>query len=186
MKIGVVLGSIREGRFGEKVATWVMENLPETDGVEVELLDLQSFDVPLLTSATVPGAAKRQYDSAEVTAWSKAIDACDGFIFVTAEYNHSVPGAFKNALDSIGPEWWGKAVAFLSYGADGGIRVVEHWRTIVANMGMTDVRGQVPFYMFNEKAADGFFTPNERRASELAGVWEQLVDATRRNLGNRR
>ena len=163
-----------------------MENLPATEGVEVELLDLKSFDVPLLTSATVPGAAQRQYDSEAVTAWSQAVDACDGFVFLTAEYNHSVPGAFKNALDSLGPEWWGKAVAFLSYGADGGVRAVEHWRTIVANMGMVDVRGQVPFSTFTERGEDGGFAPNERRAGELEGVWEQLVDATRRNLGNRR
>ena len=186
MKIGVVLGSIRQGRFGAQVAEWTMENLPAVDGVEVELLDLKSFNVPLLTVPTVPGAAQRKYSSDEVRAWSAAIDSCDGFLFVTAEYNHSIPGAFKNALDSLGPEWWGKAVGFISYGADGGIRAVEHWRTVVANMGMTDVRAQLPIYMFNEKAEDGTFTPNSRRAAELSGLYEQVLDATRRNLGNRR
>lgn len=186
MKIGVVLGSIREGRFGSQVAQWVMENLPETDGVEVELLDLKDFDVPLLTSPNVPGAAGRTYESEAVTAWSQAVDGFDGFLFVTPEYNHSVPGAFKNAVDSLGPEWWGKAVGFISYGADGGIRAVEHWRTVAANLGMQDVRAQVPFYIFTERAEDGSFAPNERRADELAGVWEQLTDCASRNLGNRR
>ena len=59
-----------------------------------------------------------------------------GFVSDTPEYNHGVPGAFKNAVDSLGPEWVGKAVGFVSYGADGGVRCVEHWRAIVASFQM--------------------------------------------------
>lgn len=130
MKIGIIIGSIREGRKGGSVGRWVLEQAQarQDEGVELEVLDLRSFDVPLLTSATVPGAAKKQYDSEQVTRWSRAVDACDAFIFVTPEYNHGVPGGFKNAYDSLGSEWDGKPVAFVSYGAEGGVRAVEHWR----------------------------------------------------------
>lgn len=177
MKIGIIIGSIRDGRTGESVAAWVEEQVAGNTAAEFAVLDLRSFNVPLLTSATVPGAANKKYDSAEVTAWSQAIDACDGFIFVTPEYNHSVPGAFKNAFDSLGTEWAGKAVAFVSYGAESGVRAVEHWRQIVSNFSMGDVRQQVSVNLFAEFGLDGF-APNERRANEFATLLDQLLTLT--------
>jgi len=177
MKIGIIIGSIRDGRTGESVAAWVEEQVAGNTAAGFEVLDLRSFNVPLLTSATVPGAANKKYDSAEVTAWSQAIDACDGFIFVTPEYNHSVPGAFKNAFDSLGTEWAGKAVAFVSYGAESGVRAVEHWRQIVSNFSMGDVRQQVSVNLFAEFGPDGF-APNERRADEFATLLDQLLTLT--------
>lgn len=180
MKIGIVLGSIREGRRGEQVANWVHSVASQRTEAEFDVIDLKSFDLPLLTSATVPGAAKRQYDDPRVTAWGQAIDSYDGFIFVTPEYNHSVPGAFKNAVDSIGPEWTGKAVAFVSYGADGGVRATEHWRQIIANFQMVGVRGTVALYVFMD--FDGVeFTPAERREAEANVMLDQLLAAVKRN-----
>lgn len=174
MKIGIIVGSIREGRKGPVVAEWARDNITGHEDVEFEIIDLKSFDLPLLTSATIPMAANKEYASAEVTRWSQAIDACDGFIFVTPEYNHSVPGAFKNAVDSLGQEWVGKSAAVVSYGADGGVRAVEHWRQILANFYMVVVRGQVPFSTFNE--FDGAeFRPAERREAELHSMVDQLV-----------
>lgn len=181
MKIGIIIGSIRDGRKGESVGRWVLEQAQgrQDEGVDYELLDLRSFDVPLLTSATVPGAAKKQYDSEQVTAWSTAVDACDAFIFVTPEYNHGVPGAFKNAVDSLGGEWMGKPVGFVSYGAESGVRAVEAWRPVVANFQMLDVRQQVSMSTFTE-FDDEQVTPNDRRADELGTLLEQLLGLTRK------
>lgn len=177
MKIGIIIGSIREGRCGASVGEWVLEQAQGREGFDYEIVDLKSFDVPLLTSATVPGAARKKYDSPQVTAWSQAIDACDAFIFVTPEYNHSVPGAFKNAFDSLGPEWTGKAVGFVSYGAASGVRAVEAWRPIVANFQMVDVRQQVSLSTFGE--FDGTqVTPNDRRPGEAKTLFGQLEKMT--------
>ena len=175
MKIGIIIGSIREGRAGQSVAEWVKSVADQRPEASFELVDLASFDVPLLTSATVPGMANKQ-DDERVARWSQAID---GFIFVTPEYNHSIPGGFKNAVDSLGPEWQGKTVAFVSYGADNGVRAVEHWRTVVANFSMHDVRQQVSLSLFTELGQDGL-TLEDRRAGELETLLDQLVDATRR------
>lgn len=88
--VGIILGSVREGRFGEQVAHWVLDAAAAREAdVTYQLLDLGTFNVPALTAAAVPGAGNKQYDVEEVTRWSQAIDACDGFIFVTPEYNHS-------------------------------------------------------------------------------------------------
>ena len=177
MKIGIIVGSIRAGRAGAGVGAWVAEQAAQRSDAQFELVDLKTFDVPLLTSATVPAAAEKQYESENVQRWSAAIDACDGFIFVTPEYNHGVPGAFKNAVDSLGSEWFGKTVGFVSYGADGGVRAVEQWRQIVANFQMLDVRAQVSLSLFTEFGADGL-TPLERRTGELTTLFDQLITLT--------
>lgn len=174
MKIGIVIGSIREGRFGESVGAWVKSVADKRSDAEYEIIDLKSFDVPLLTSNTMPGMANKKYDSPQVTAWSQAIDACDAYVFVTPEYNHGVPGAFKNAVDSLGSEWMGKAVGFVGYGAEGGVRSVEQWRPIVANFSMVDVRQQLAISIFTE-AGEGGFQPSGRREKELKTLLDQLV-----------
>ncbi|AGF71943.1 NADPH-dependent FMN reductase [Corynebacterium halotolerans] len=179
MKIGIIVGSIRDGRFGEAVGTWVKEaaETRATEGISYELLDLRSFNIPLATSATIPGMADKRYDDENVTAWSRAVDSCDGFVFVTPEYNRGVPGPFKNAYDSIASEWAGKPVAFVGYGATGGIRAVEQWRLVVTNFQMPAVRNQVELSIFADAGENGF-APNERRAEEIdrvLGDLEQLV-----------
>lgn len=181
MKIGVILGSIRNGRFGQGVADWVMGQIATADisEAEFELIDLKAFNVPLLESATVPGAANKNYDDPNVTAWSKAIDACDAFIFITPEYNHGVPGGLKNAFDVLGNEWRDKSVAFVSYGAAEGVRAVEQWRQIVGNFNMHDIRTQVTFSTFTEANENGF-APHERKVGELAQLLQDLLKSANR------
>ena len=72
MKVGIIIGSIRKGRFGQGVGEWVMDQVRARtdDGVQYELLDLREFNVPLLEAETVPGAANKQYEDANVTRWS--------------------------------------------------------------------------------------------------------------------
>src|SRR5699024_6102651 len=157
MKLGIIIGSVREGRFGGGVAQWFTPIAQErnSDEVTYEVIDLKDFDLPVLTSATVPGAARKQYDDERVQRWSATIDDCDGFVFITPEYNHGVPGGFKNAFDSLGAEWAEKPVAFVSYGAEKGIRSVEQWRTIVSNFHMVDVRAQLAVSVFEDVDGDG-------------------------------
>ncbi|WP_257158842.1 NADPH-dependent FMN reductase [Corynebacterium cystitidis] len=168
--IGIIIGSIREGRLGESVGKWVADAAAKRAGADYKVLDLKEFNVPLLDAAQVPGAANKQYDNENVTRWSQAIDECDGYIFVTPEYNHSVPGAMKNAFDALGPEWAGKVVAFVGYGSVGAVRAVEHWRTIVSNFQMVDVRNQIDLSMFTEFDDQGNVTPDERRGEELENI----------------
>ncbi len=118
-------------------------------------------------TAGVGGRARRR--------WGDDINACDAFVFVTAEYNHGVPGAFKNAFDSIGPEWQGKPVGFVSCGSVGGVRAVEQWRQIVATFGMHDVSSQVSMSTFEEFDEQGGFAPSPRREKELRRMLDELL-----------
>lgn len=187
MRIGIIIGSVREGRFGEGVARWFVPVAQEraTDEVGLEVIDLKDFDLPVLSSATVPGAAKKQYDDERVRRWSAAIDRCDAFVFITPEYNHGVPGGFKNAFDSIGTEWSQKPVAFVSYGAEKGIRSVEQWRTIVSNFHMVDVRTQLAFSIFEDVDDEGLFAPTDSHAKRARALVRDLIAITSRLLATR-
>ena len=175
LQIGIIVGSIREGRKGSKVGRWVADIAAGRSDAQYVLLELADYELPLLTDATVPGGANRQYDSEARTRWGRDIDLCDAFVFVTAEYNHGVPGAFKNAYDSIGPEWANKVVGFVSYGSVSGARAVEQWRQIVATFGMVDVAPQVAMSTFSEFDREGGFAPNERHVAELEALLDAVV-----------
>lgn len=114
--------------------------------------------------------------------WSEKIDELDGFIFVSPEYNHSVPAAMKNAFDSIFPEWGNKALGLVGYGPDGGVRAVEHWRTIAANANLFAVRSQVSLGLFTDFAESGF-APLERRQGELKGMLDSVVELSAKLQG---
>lgn len=177
MKIGIIVGSTRPGRLGSKVGQWVLEEAKQHSGAEFELVEIADYDLSLFGEATPPGMANRQYENPNTAAWSRTIDGFDGFVFVTPEYNHSVPAAMKNAVDVLAPEWGDKAVAFVAYGADGGVRAVEHWRTIVANMSLYAVRPQLSLNLFTEFGAEGF-EPSERRQGELKAQLDTLIELT--------
>jgi NAD(P)H-dependent FMN reductase len=181
MRIAIIVGSTRPGRKGSLVGRWVHEQALQREDVswkvDVDLVELEDFDLPLLQESTVPAAADREYETPQTQRWSETVDQYDGFVFVTPEYNHGVPAALKNAVDVLGPEWAHKAVAFVSYGADGGVRAVEQWRTILANVMMSDVRAQVSLLVF-EDWQEGEFRPLDRREGELDTALDQLVEMT--------
>mgnify|MGYP002136150809 CR=1 FL=1 len=45
MKIGIVLGSIRDHRKGESVARWALDNCPAREGVDVEIIDVSDTNI---------------------------------------------------------------------------------------------------------------------------------------------
>lgn len=148
-KIQVILGSIREGRNGEKMAKWFMESVKDTDIADLELVDLKDYALPLFADAGYPSMREvGKHEIPEVQRWLEKLMEADGYIIITAEYNHSMPGALKNALDYPAKEVHGKPVGFMSYGGfSAGTRAVEHLRQVVAELRMHDVRDQLAISM---------------------------------------
>lgn len=185
MRIAVVIGSTRPGRKGEAVGRWVAEQATArvqageaAEGVEYELVDLAGFDLPLLSEPTVPGAANGQYENPATAAWARTIAPFDGYLFVTAEYNHSIPAAFKNAFDVLFVEWRHKAIGFVGYGAATGVRAVEHWRAVVANASMLQARNQAGVNVFTAFSPDGTFTAPEELVTTLRTTLGELEELT--------
>ena len=119
-RIGIILGSTRPNRNGEQVARWVYDLASRRGDAEFELLDLRDYPLPHLDEPLSPSFG--QYQNAHTKVWASKIASFDGFVIVTAEYNHSIPGVLKNALDYLYTEWNNKAVGFVSYGGAGGAR----------------------------------------------------------------
>lgn len=173
LRIAVILGSTRPGRRGKAVADWVYEQAAKRTDAQFELVDVADFGLPLLDEPLPPSLG--QYRHEHTKAWAEAIGSFDGYVFVTAEYNHSVPGALKNALDFLYGEWNKKAAGFVSYGGTGGTRAVEHLRLIAAELQMADVRAQVALPLATEFENYTTFTPSPRAVLGLGAVLDQVI-----------
>ncbi|WP_420176301.1 NADPH-dependent FMN reductase [Luteococcus sp. OSA5] len=178
MKIAIIVGSTRQNRVGKQVGDWVAARAETRTDATYELLDLADYNLPFMTSPTPPAALGKQYPEPEIQAWSKKIDEFDGYVFVTPEYNHGVPAALKNAVDVLGNEWSKKAIAFVGYGANGGVMSVENWRNIIANFNMYDIRNALAINLFTD-FADGKFQPAERLVGEINDLFDTLVPAAK-------
>jgi NAD(P)H-dependent FMN reductase len=173
VKLQVILGSTRPGRAGEDVANWVYEIARQREDIEVELVDVADYALPLLDEPMPP--MMRQYTKAHTKKWSKKIDGADGYIFVAAEYNHSISGGFKNAIDYLNHEWRNKSVGFVSYGSNGGSRAVEHLRGVAGELHLADVREQILLYLGQDFENFAVFKPAQKHEIQLNKVLDQVV-----------
>lgn len=172
-RIAIVLGSTRPHRTGQAVAEWVHERARRRTDAQYDLVDVADQGLPLLDEPVPPSQGR--YSKEHTKAWSATVAQYDGYVFVTAEYNHSVPAALKNAVDFLYAEWNNKSIGFVSYGSAGGTRAVEAWRLIAAELQMADVRAQV-FLPFATEFDEHFsFRPSEAAAEALEGVFDQVV-----------
>lgn len=142
--ISVIIGSTRQGRFSEKPAQWIFEQLRKRESVEAKLLDLRQFSLPFFDQPIPPSMPGRPpYENAVAKRWTAEIAASDGFVFVTPEYNHGPSAVLKNAIDWVYPEWNRKAAAFVSYGSAMGARAVEQLREIAIELQLAPIRSSV-------------------------------------------
>jgi NAD(P)H-dependent FMN reductase len=125
IKIGLIYGSTRTGRFCDRVAQWVGQMAAKA-GFEVDAID--------------PAEEGRSHEL------QRRIGECDAFVVVTPEYNHGYPAPLKALIDSVGVEWQAKPVAFVSYGGiSGGLRAVEQLRLVFAELHAVTIRDSVSF-----------------------------------------
>jgi NAD(P)H-dependent FMN reductase len=173
VRIAIILGSTRPGRNGAQVAQWVEKLAQQRDDAEFELVDLLDFNLPHLDEALPPSLG--QYANEHTRAWAEKIKSFDGYVFVTPEYNHSTSGALKNAIDYLYAEWNNKAAGFVSYGAQGGARAVEHLRLVMGELQVADVRAQVALYLYSDFENYTTFKPDPQHEGVLTTMLDQLV-----------
>lgn len=174
VNIKIIVGSTRPGRFNVQPASWIARLAKEHKDLNVELLDLKDFNLPLLDEDNTPMMG--QYEKEYTKKWAEKIAEADGIIMVTPEYNHSTSGALKNAIDYLYQEWNFKPVAFVSYGsAAGGSRAVEHLRGIAAELKMYDIREQVLLSNYwNHLNENGEFEFSESHDTEATALLDQI------------
>jgi len=155
LNLPVILGSVRHNRIGIRVARY-MVNALRRRGHEAPLIDPIEYPLPLLDRMykefpkdQVPNQMERLADR---------IRSADGYVIVSAEYNHSAPPALSNLLDHFLEEYFFKpsAIACYSEGAFGGVRAAMQLRAMLAEMGMSSIPSILPFPKAQEMlAADG-------------------------------
>jgi NAD(P)H-dependent FMN reductase len=142
LNIGIILGSTREGRLSPQVGNWVKELADNRGDANYTIIDIADYKLPLL--------GEKDGDASGAAAWSEAIAAQDGFVFITQEYNHSISASLKNALDYLRVEWNNKAAGIVSYGSVGGARAAEHLRGILGELLIADVRVHPALSLFTD------------------------------------
>jgi NAD(P)H-dependent FMN reductase len=138
-RIQIIVGTSRDGRFSEKPAAWLMSRLSERADLDAELVDLRDYPLPFYEQPTPPAYGRRDYPP-EVARWADKVDEADGYVIVTAEYNHGYPAILKNALDHVHPELNRKPAAFIGYGNVGGARAIEQLRLVCIELELAPLR----------------------------------------------
>lgn len=141
LRLGVVLTTTRPNRFGDIPGQWILRLAQQRSDWDAELVDLRDYPMPLFSEPGAPLYAPIQDEVGK--RFSAKMRELDGYLFVTAEYNHSVTGAIKNALDYLQPEVHRKPATFVGYGSTGGSRAVEHLRHILAEMQVATLKHTV-------------------------------------------
>ena len=189
MKIGIIMGSIREGRANEAVSNWVKEVAENyTSDAQFELVDLLDYPLPLFDEAASP-AYTSDLKAKEQQPWAEKMNELDGYIFVTPEYNHGVSSALKNALDYVYNELNDKAAGIVSYGSAGGVRSAEQLRTFLSEFQVAHVRTQPALSLFYDWNEEGFNPSNaQKEATEQMlyqlSYWAKAMNGVREEKAN--
>jgi NAD(P)H-dependent FMN reductase len=142
LRLLVINSTTREGRFSDHVADWVVEGVRRRSDAVVESLDLRDHPLPFFDGPS-PARNPREYRDDAVRAFAERVDAADGFVILTGEYNHGYTGVLKNALDWTFPEWNRKPISFVGWGNVGGARAIEQLRAVSIELEMAPLRHAV-------------------------------------------
>src|SRR5262249_38131061 len=140
-RIGIVISTTRMGRFADKPVEWLWNLASARTDMEFEIIDLRKYPLPFFDEPMSPAGLTPKNEVAQ--AGRNRVAEPDGFIFVTAEYNHGVPAVLKNALDYAYREFNRKPAAYLGYGGVGAARSVEQLRLINIELQMAPLRASV-------------------------------------------
>lgn len=168
-RLVIIIGSVREGRFGPVVGGWVADHAREHGDFDVEVVDLAEIDLPLALPAAPPKFAGADYPRpAGMAPLTTALDRADAVLIVTPEYNHGYPASLKAAIDWHFTQWTAKPVGFVSYGgAAGGRHAVLHLENVLTELHAVTIRDGLSFPNYFtawhdgrplDAAADGYAT----------------------------
>lgn len=73
----------------------MLNHVSERRDLEFDIVDLRDYPLPFYDEPFL-SPAKNEVGQR----WAEKIESLDGFIFVTAEYNHSIPGVRRHAAKS--------------------------------------------------------------------------------------
>lgn len=174
LKIGLIIGSTREGRVSTQVADWVKTFTEGNTEAEFEIIDIKDYNFEEFDNMP-PGMLNKQYDAENVTKWSQKIDSLDGFIFITPEYNKDISGSLKNAIDHLGPEWSNKSAGSVSYGSTLGVGATMALRQVLSNLGVAVVAPFGALSLFTDFENMSEFKPGDHHNDSIEATINNVV-----------
>jgi chromate reductase, NAD(P)H dehydrogenase (quinone) len=180
MNVLGISGSLRQASFNTALLHAAQEVAPAGMNIAIHRLHgLPLFDQDV----------EEQGDPAEVTALKDAIDAADGLLLASPEYNGGITGVLKNAIDwasRVGKSrhaavLTGKTVCIVgaSPGITGTVRAQDQLRLILRRAGArTEPQGDVLVFQAHTKIIDGRLADERTREAlgrHLQGFAERLA-----------
>lgn len=165
LKIGIILSTTRPERVSEDIGNWVLEKSKQFSEATYNIVDLKDYKMPFYGE---------EGDMDAVTRFNRDMGRLDGYLFVLAEYNHSLPGVLKNAIDWTNVALHNKSAGIISYGAVGGARAAEHLRGILGAMKVADVQTHILLNLFDDFENMNTFKPRDLHDKNLKSIFEQV------------
>lgn len=142
-RVPVIYGSVRSERRGIKAARFVVAELRRR-GCEPVLIDPLEYQLPLLDKMN------NEYEKGKAPHVLQELELiyrnADGFVIVSAEYNHSIPPALSNLLDHFLEEYFWRPSGIVCYsgGRFGGVRAAMQLRAMLGELGMPSIPTLMP------------------------------------------
>jgi NAD(P)H-dependent FMN reductase/GNAT superfamily N-acetyltransferase len=176
IRVLALMCSTRPGALGPAVGQWLIETITPRAaelGVELVPLALGDLNLPFLDEEEHPSSGVYRHE--HTRAWSAIVDAADGFIAVTPEYNYGMPATLKNALDYLSREWAWKPIGFVSYGnTSAGTRSVQHAKQVVTTLRLVPLGATVAIRI-GDATENGRLRPDAARDTTGVGLLDELV-----------
>lgn len=182
-KILAFAGSLREHSYNRRVLKIAVEGA-RTAGAEVTEIDLLEYPMPIYNADD----EERGGFNANAARLQKLLNAHDGLLIAAPEYNGSLSGALKNTIDWTSRQsdefktnevFKGKFAAMMtaSPGAFGGIRCLNHLRSVLSSLGVNALASEIAvgkvYEMFDGDAAE---MKNEKMKKLLGDLGASLAD----------
>lgn len=180
LKFLVFLGSARDStpprpaRLGLRVTRQCEKHLGRM-GHSAELIDPLSIELPAVFKPHFAYAKSAAPEALKLLAGK--IEAADGFVMVSPEYNHSMSPALAHLLNHFGSSLFSykpSAVVTYSAGQWGGARAAVGMRTFLSELGCLPVSAMIHL----PKAQDIFTEEGDLSDSVDAGAWSAYFGRT--------
>lgn len=156
----------RPARLGLRVARACLAHLQASDN-SAELIDPLDYDLGTLFKPHFAYAAGKA--PAALDSLAEKIQAADGYVMVSPEYNHSMSPALAHLLNHFGSSLFSyKPSAIVTYSAGqwGGVRAAVGMRSFLGEMGCLPVSAMI-------------HVPEAQEVLEEDGSWSAASDSTR-------
>lgn len=163
-KIAILVGSLRSESVNKKLAKAIEELAP----TEVEFINLDISEVPLFSEDLEDNVP------ASVQKLKADIEAADGVLFVTPEYNRGIPGVMKNAIDWASRPYGSNSFEHKPVGLVGAS--MSLWGTVAAQQHLKSILVYLNTHvMGSPEVYSGVFNPLFDETGELQGDWKERL-----------